>query len=74
MGKYNSILEERGYSDRKQALADLYWNEKSSLREIGVIFGVNKNTIKVWMRDLGLPVRKNGGITGKERGRYTRRG
>ena len=73
MDKYNSILAERGYSDRREALHDLYCNEKSSLREIGTVFGVNKNTIKVWMRDLGLPVRKNGGVTGKERGRYTTR-
>ena len=74
MDKYNSILAEYGYSDRREALHDLYCNEKSSLREIGTVFGVNKNTIKVWMRDLGLPVRRTGGVMGKERGRYTRRG
>lgn len=45
----------------KEKLKSLYWDENMSLREMGDYFGISANTVKYWMKKLGVErVKKNG--------------
>lgn len=50
-----------GYASTTEMLEDLYINEGLTMMQIAMRLDVNHETIRKWMQELGVPIRKPGG-------------